>query len=154
MLFVEAYLKERNINEMENHLTTFISHYEQYGDFIQDNVGRDCFMAVELSRILYLKHFYNNLLFLCRYFDVDWNIQSLAEYFRISQERFGNDSDIYEQQMDEVVNELEKKMLPLLLKIREQVSEAEREYWLIKDITLYNVLINVGDDGRMPFDWR
>jgi hypothetical protein len=151
--FLMDYFKEKVAKEKKNHITTFISHYEQYKDFIAENTRRDIFMGVEDSRILYLKHFYNNLQFLCSAFSIEWNIKPLKEYFEISQRRFGDTYELYEEQIDEIVTELEGKMLNILLAIRHQITESEEEYWMSTDLHLYNIMINVKDDGTMPIDW-
>jgi len=149
--FLRAYFMEKQSDELERNITTFVSHHEQYQNFISENVGRDVFLEVEPNRILYLKHFYNNLRYLCSYFNVAWNIPTISEYHKVSLERFGDDSELYEQQMDEAATELEKKLIPVLLKIREHITETEKSYWIVKDLAMFNVMINVKDDGTIPY---
>ncbi|WP_417559164.1 DUF4365 domain-containing protein [Mesoflavibacter zeaxanthinifaciens] len=151
--FISSYFQEKQIRDLELNLTTFISHYQQYQDFVNANVGRDCFMGVEEEdRILYLKHFYNNLRFLCNFFDLGWDIEPLKEYFKRSQEYFGNDYPIYEQQMDEVVEKLDSKMKPILLKLKDHIVDKEKDYWMITDINLFNLMSNVNDNGEL-YSW-
>ncbi|MBN1398658.1 MAG: DUF4365 domain-containing protein [Bacteroidetes bacterium] len=147
--FVTSYFQEKRIDDLERNLSTFISHYQQYQVFIGENIGRDCFMGVENDRVLYLKHFYNNLRFLCNFFNIDWNIEPLSDYFRRSQKNFGDDYTIYEQEIDEVVTELDKKVTPIMLELKEHITNKEREYWMITDIHLFNLMINVNDKGEM-----
>jgi hypothetical protein len=151
--FLLAYFKEKQLDDLEKNITTFISHYQQYKEFIDDNIGRDCFMGVENNRILYLKHFYNNLRFLCNYFDIKWDLKPLRDYFKISQERFGKDYDIYEQQIDEIATELDKLMIPILLELKEYITVQDKEYWILVDLHLFNIMGNVQDDGTMPYDY-
>ena len=147
--YIKSYFQEKWIKDLEINLTTFISHYQQYQDFISENVGRDCFMGVENDRVLYLKHFYNNLRFLCNFFNIDWNIAPLKDYFKRSQKNFGDDYQIYEQEIDEVVNELDEKMKPILLELKNHISDKERDYWMITDINLFNLMINVNSEGEI-----
>ena len=148
--FIQSYFQEKGINDMEKNLTTFISHYQQYQDFIENNIGRDCFMGVDYDRVLYLKHFYNNLFFWANFFDVEWGIAPLKDFFKISQGKFGNTYPIYEQEIDEVVCKLAEKMPSIVLKIKSYITEKEAEYWMMNDIHLFNVMINVDDEGNLP----
>lgn len=148
--FIVSYFQEKRIDDLERNLSTFISHYQQYQDFIGENIGRDCFMGVENNRVLYLKHFYNNLRFLCYFFNIDWSIDALENYFKRSQKNFGDDYTIYEQEIDEVVTELDKKVTPIMLTLKEHITNKEQEYWMITDIHLFNLMINVNDKGEMP----
>lgn len=151
--FLKFFYQEKKIHDMEKNLTTFITHYKEYQDFILENTHRDVFMGVESSRILYLKHFYQNIEFLSTYFGLGWDIPRFEQFCQKSRNIFGNHYDLYEQQMHEVVTLLELKLLPILLKIRDHVVNVEEEYWRVKDITLLNVMINVSDEGDMPIDW-
>jgi hypothetical protein len=152
--FILSYFNEKQIFDLEKNITTFMSHYQQYQDFIEANTGRDQFMGVEMNRVLYLKHFYNNLKFLGSYFGIEWPLKALHDYFEISKKRFGDHAEIHEQLIDEVVSELEKLLLPILLALREHITQKEKEYWSLVDQQLFNVMINVRDDGSMPFYWE
>ncbi len=147
-----SYLKEKMTKDLEQNISTFISHYTQYQEFISENIGRDCFMGLEMIRILYLKHFYYNLHYLCQYFNIDWNLKSIREYFQLSQKAFGDAYDIHEHYADEIVKELDKLLIPVLLKLREFITEEEKEYWISMDLQLFNTMINVRDNGEIPFD--
>jgi len=151
--FLLSNIKEKQLKDLEKNITTFISHFQQYNEFLENNMGRDCFLGVENNRILYLKHLYYNLRFLCNYFDREWVLKPLKEYFKISQEIFGKDYEIYEQQIDEIVTELDKLMNPILLEIKEYITVQFKEYWMLIDFHLYNLMCKVNDDGSMPFDW-
>lgn len=149
--FLITYFKEKQLDALENNITTFVSHYQHYVEFIENNIGRDCFLGVEENRILYLKHVYDNIRFLCNYFDLKWDIKPLIEYFKISQERFGKDYEIYEQQIDEIATELDKLIIPVLLELREHITENYKEYWMLMDRHLFNLMCNVDDNGSMPY---
>jgi hypothetical protein len=148
---VHFYFRDLRLDRFENNAITFITHYEKYSEFINSNLNRDCFMGVETNRILYLKHVYNNLQFLCDYLGLAWEIESVESYEEKSQETFGASYDLYEQQMDEIVQKLEPKLSLLLLKLRDVVCAEESEYWLENNIQLFNLMLNVQEDGEMPY---
>lgn len=152
--FILSYFREKWSKEFRNHLNTFISHFEEYKGFILNNTGHDLFMGVSNSRVLYLKHIYNNVHFLANYFDINWELKSLKETFKFSQLKYGEDYEIYEEQIDEMVTQLEKYLIPILIKVRDHVTKDEEEYYIKTDLHLYNVMINVHDDGKMSFDWN
>ena len=104
--FIYSFQYERLRERFENHLLTFVTNLQRYKDFIQENTGRDFFMGVEAYRILALRSFYNNARFLCSYLSIDWGIDSLKDYERLCKERYGDDYDLYEQQIDEIVTKL------------------------------------------------
>lgn len=147
--FIQSYFQEKMINDMERNIATFISHYQQYQDFVCDNIGRDCFMGIDNDRIIYLEHFYNNLHFLSNYFNIAWNIDPLNDFFKRSQQKFGNNYPLYEQEMDEVVNKLDEKIAPIMLALKSHITEKEKVYWIVTNIHLFNIMINVDEEGKI-----
>ncbi len=151
-LFISSYLREKHIDDFKESIITFVSHYEKYNEFVLENTGRDCFLGVGMGRVLFLKHFYQNLKFLIDFLGMEWELESIKEYHKKSQ-RFGDDYYLYEQEVDEIVTKLEEKLIPLLLKIRDVITISEKEYWLTMDIDMYNIMNNIGDDGAMSFSY-
>ncbi|GAA4762864.1 MULTISPECIES: DUF4365 domain-containing protein [Flavobacterium] len=150
--FLAAYFQEKNIMIAEINTTTFISMYGEYNSFFDENYGRDEFMGIEISRILFLKHIYNNLEFLCQYYEIKWKLEPLSHYFRESQKIFGKDYYLYEYHNDVIIDKLKKVMIPILLAIREQISEVEKEYYISTNLPLFNIAINIRDNGQFPFE--
>jgi hypothetical protein len=64
---------------------------------------------------------------------------------------FGREYRIYELQMDEIVTALEDKVIPMLLQVRDYITETEKEYWMLVNIQLFNYLVNVRDNGSLPY---
>lgn len=148
--FLQSYFKEKHINSLEENLITFISHYNQYSEFMNQNIGRDLFMGVGWQRFLYLKHFYKNLEFLCSYFNIEWGIKSISEYQKESIQTFGGTSDFYEHHLTLALKELDKKLIPLLAKVKHYITEVEREYWMIMDKALFFLVWNANEEnGKM-----
>lgn len=141
--FLVSYFKDLKINAFERNAITFITHYEQYQEFIESNIGRDCFMGVESDRILYLKHMYNNMGFLCNQLNIKWNIKPVAEFEKKSQKIFGDCYRIYEQQMSEIATLLADKLRPILLSLKEVICEQEAGYWLRINNDLFNHMFNM-----------
>lgn len=145
--FIKAYYREKNIAIADINITTFVSMYREYTDFFSQYYGRDLFMGIENDRILTLKHIYNNLKFLCAYYDFNLELQPLNYYFTESQKAFGDDYDLHEHFNDQIVDGLEKVMVPILLAIRDQITEREQEYYMYCDLTMLNFVGNINDDG-------
>ena len=141
------YFRDLRLLEFENTVITFITHFPQYKEFVIENFCRDCFLGVEGNRILYLKHMYNNLAFLSQYMGMPWEIDPIADYERRSQERFGNDYRLYEQQMSEIVTLLDKKLLPLFLALKKIICEDEIGYWFGTESELFHYVLNTEDSG-------
>lgn len=148
--FLFSYFSDKNWKNLELNINTFLSNHARYTDFIDENVGRDCFMGVDIDRVLYLKVFYENIRFLCQHFQIEWKLKSISDYFSESQKAFGDAYDIHEHYIDEIVTKLGELMPEVALKIREHITETESEYWHVKDLQLFNLAINIGNDGRVP----
>jgi len=138
-----SYFKDLKTNAFERNAITFITHYEQYQEFIESNIGSDCFMGVETDRILYLKHMYNNMGFLCNHLDLGWNIDQIAIFEKKSQEIFGTYYRIYEQQMSEIATLLAEKLQPILRSLKDVICEQEAGYWLRINNDLFNHMFNM-----------
>lgn len=107
-------------------------------------------MGVDIDRVLYLKVFYENMRFLCLHFQIQWNLKSISDYFSESQKAFGDDYDIHEHYIDEIVKKLGELLPSVSLKIREHLTNIESEYWHVKDLQLYKLALNIEDDGKVP----
>lgn len=145
-LFLYSYFKEKRLGAFEVNLTTFVSHFFQYKDFIDENIGRDCFMGVDGDRVLYLRHLYNNIMFLCGYFNISHKMLPFKDYSKKSRERFGDDYYIYEQQVDEVATGLYELIPQLLESIKKHLLEIENEYWTITDINVLKSVLYLNTD--------
>lgn len=147
--FLFSYFSDKNWKNLEININTFLSNHARYKDFIGENVGRDCFMGVDIDRVLYLKVFYENIRFLCLNFKIEWKLKSISDYFSESQKAFGDAYDIHEHYIDEIVTKLGELIPEVSLKIREHLTETESEYWHVKDPQLFNLAINIDNSGRV-----
>ena len=148
--FIFSYFSDKHWKNLDININTFLSNYARYTDFIEVNIGRDCFMGVDIDRVLYLKVFYENMRFLCLHFQIQWNLKSISDYFSESQKAFGDDYDIHEHYIDEIVKKLGELLPSVSLKIREHLTNIESEYWHVKDLQLYKLALNIEDDGKVP----
>lgn len=144
---VGLYFNDLKIQQFEHDAITFITHYQQYQDFVEANVGRDCFLGVEIDRILYLKHMFNNLKSLSHYLNIKWEINPVQEYEEKSQEIFGKYYRMYEQQMSEIATLLGERLLPILLALKNVICEEEDGYWLRINSELFNYMFNMDEKG-------
>lgn len=148
--FIFSYFSDKHWKNLDININTFLSNYARYTDFIKENTGRDCFMGVDIDRVLYLKVFYENIRFLCLHFQIEWKLKSISDYFSESQKSFGDAYYIHEYYIDEIVTKLGELLPPVSLKIKDHITNIESEYWYIMDLQLYNLVINIDDDGSVP----
>lgn len=148
--FLFSYFSDKHWENLGININTFLSNHARYTDFIEENIGRDCFMGVDIDRVLYLKVFYENMRFLCLHFQIQWNLKSISDYFSESQKAFGDYYDIHEHYIDEIVRKLGELLPSVSLKIREHLTNIESEYWHVKDLQLYKLALNIEDDGKVP----
>lgn len=144
--FLELYFREAKREFLEENLVTFISNHNRYSEFIASGTDWDCFLGVDLPRFLEVSQMYNNVLSLCEYFGIQWDLLTLQEYQKKSQEKFGDIYDLYENEMDEILQKIEPK-LKLVILATKSFMEQEREYWLTINRQLYNLISNVSEDG-------
>lgn len=147
-----CYFRDLRLIEFEHSAITFITHFKQYKEFVVMNIGLDCFLGVETDRILYLNHMYNTLTFLSNYLNIAWGVPPVADYEKKSQEIFGKDYDLYEQQMTELLTLLDEKLLPILLSLKKVICEEEMGYWLRMNSDLFHYMLNMDDKGP-PLDF-
>ena len=148
--FIFSYFSDKHWKNLDININTFLSNYARYTDFIKENAGSDCFMGVDIDRVLYLKVFYENIRFLCLHFQIEWKLKSISDYFSESQKSFGDAYYIHEYYIDEIVTKLGELLPPVSLKIKDHITNIESEYWYIMDLQLYNLVINIDDDGSVP----
>ncbi len=148
--FIFSYFSDKHWKNLDININTFLSNYARYTDFIKENTGRDCFMGVDIDRVLYLKVFYENIRFLCLHFQIEWKLKSISDYFSESQKSFGDAYYIHEYYIDEIVTKLGELLPPVSLKIKDHITNIESEYWHVKDLQLYKLALNIEDDGKVP----
>ena len=145
--FINSYEVEKELNLFSKEIITFVSNYTPYDEFIREHYHRDQFLGIENDRILFAEHFYNNVEFLCRKFNIKWELKSFEQYKIISMRKFGKDYSLYENEMSEIVKALEKKLAPIVLSIKKLIWSEERDFWLYKNNELFNLVANANDDG-------
>lgn len=144
---VLEYSKELSRNNFETNVILFFANLQQYSDFYQQNTYRDVFLGIETSRFLFAKSFYDNICFLVKYLNLNWDLEAFAEYIKISQKIFGYEYELYEQQLAEIVTKLNEKIIPISLGLRTLVTQTEQQFWLRSNLYLYNFISNIKDDG-------
>jgi len=150
--FLKQYFRDKKRQHLEENIITFFANSAQFKEFYEANTGRDKFMGIEYSRLLFAKNFYNNLRFLSSYLNIEWNLLKFSEYEKVSQERYGDTYKLYEEQLDEIVTKLNEKTLRIALGLKELITENERQYWIKTNLQLFNFVINLQEDGTYN-DW-
>ncbi|MCW3101688.1 MAG: hypothetical protein JWO09_128 [Bacteroidetes bacterium] len=158
LVFSETDFKTRFYYEFyrerfESEFLFFLSNVQHHQDYIEEHSGRDFHLALEGLDLIYLESMHRNYEFLCRYFRLEWKIDSFEELKRKSKIKFPNGrEDFYEHDATELVTMLDPKTTEILKQIKEFVHN-EMDYWLTKNISLFNYVINIGDDGQLPYQY-
>jgi len=148
--FLYQYYFDKDYELIVKDVINFISNFKSHLEFIHNNIGRDFFLGVEWSRVVFINHIYNLLNSLCSYFDFEWDLEKFDIYRIKSQNKYGNHYELYEKHLSEMAEKMEVKMKPLLLKIRTHICETESTYWLSRDNKLSNYLYNITDNCEFP----
>lgn len=152
--FLNEYFEERELKKFDKEVITFISTYPQLKEFIAMNSYRDVFLGIEDERIVFLKHFYNNIKYLYTFFNLDWGIDSIESYQIQSISTFGNDSSLHEKELTEIVEKLDSKLNPLVLRLISLFWNEEKDFWIMNNIELFNIITNANPDGSIDTDWN
>ncbi len=148
--FLYQYFFDRNYELYVKDIIHFISSYVEYIEFLDSNIGRDCFMGVEWSRVIYIRNIYNLLNSLCIFFDIKWDLDDFNNYKIKGQKVYGDYYELYEEQLTEIAEKSKDMMKPLFLKIKNHICEIESTFWLVRDSRLSNYLYNTTDDCEFP----
>ncbi len=137
------YFLEINRNEYENILLQFIYSISKYIKFLGEHIDRDCFLSLEGEDEVTFILFYNNCRYLANRFLIKWDIETLEEFSKVGNERFGGGYLFYEQQIAAFVI----KVLPIFKKILNKigilVKGKESYYWeKTRPIFWYKVNLN------------
>lgn len=152
--FLETYKREKSIKTVEDNIISLISNYEKYEEYYEQYSSRDPFLGLEDSRILYLQNYYRNIKILCEHFDIDWDLKSFEEYQKESMSIFGDDYyTLHELVNDKILESLRLKINPIFLKIRDLITSTEKEYWMTYNLTLFNEVNKIEDDGSYRNYW-
>jgi hypothetical protein len=148
--FLTQYYFDQNYEILVKDIIAFIANYQSHMDFLECNLGRDFFMGVEWERIVVVNYIYNLLYSLCLFFGLEWDLEKFDTYKLKSKTKFGDNYNLYEEQLTEIAEKLYIKMKRILMQIKSHICERESTYWLCRDNILANFLYNVSSDGKFP----
>lgn len=148
--FLYQYYIDQNYELLVKDIISFISNFEGYLEFLHNNIGRDFFLGVEWSRVIYINHIYNHINSLCSFFSLEWDLDKFDSFKIKSQKTYGNYYELYEEHLSEMAEKINVKMKPLLLNIKTHICETESTYWLIRDRMMSNYLYNTTNDCEFP----
>ena len=148
MFYYEYYRQQ-----FENELLFFLSNLQHFQDFQVEHDNRDFHLGIESMDLIYFEAMHRNYRFLCTYFNIDNPIPTLSELKRRSREKFKGEHyyELYEHDLTEWVGEFSKLTLEIIKGLK-LFLDGELSFWLRVNPTVYNYVINIKDDGRLP-DW-
>lgn len=147
-VFRYQYYIDQNYLILTNQITDFIVNYNEYYDYLENNIGRDFFLGVERLRIIRTKNIYNLIENLSALFHINWNLEKFENYKINSKNKYGDSYELYEEQLSEVAEKLLNKMKQLFIKIKTHICVTEETYWLCIDNTLANYVFNNTNDCK------
>lgn len=147
--FLAANLKQIQIKAFQTDAITFISCYEQYKTFITENIGKKEGNPIRMIDVLYLQHFYHNVHSLNAFFDMEWDLIEIVEFEDFSKGFFGADFPLYDIQLNIILEQLEKKLVPTMLALKKYICRTEGKYWRIMERNLYRMMLKVNKSGNI-----
>lgn len=144
------YLYEHNRKQFENELIFFLSNLERYKDFLSEHTNRDFHYGIESEDLIYFEAMHRNFEFLCNYLFIDFGIPSLNEIKQHSKEKFGEELhyELYEHDIAQLVEEFQNLVLDIVAGLN-IFFDIESQYWIIKNLTVLNYLMNIRDDDNI-----
>ncbi|WKL50439.1 DUF4365 domain-containing protein [Flavobacterium pectinovorum] len=143
---------EHNRKQFENELIFFLSNLKYYKDFLSEHKSRDFQFGIESPDLIYFEAMHRNFEFLCNYLYIPFTIPSLSKIKAESEKKFGAELyyELYEQDIAELVENFQHltSTITTCLKI---FFDVEAEYWITKNLTVFNYLNNIGEDGSLPY---
>ena len=91
--------------------------------------------------------------YLYTYFNLDWGIDSIKNYQIRSISTFGDDSSLHERELTEIIDKLDLKLNPLVLKLNNLFWTEEKDFWLMYNGELFNIVTNANEDGSIDTEW-
>ncbi len=95
---------------------------------------------------------HRNYSFLSAYFAIDNTIPSLKQLKNRSREKFGDKHhyELYEHDLTEWVGEFEKLTVEIIKGLK-LFLDGELPYWLTVNPTVYNYVLNIKENGELPY---
>lgn len=139
-------------SQFENELLIFLSNLERNIEFIEEHSYRDFHLGIERMDLIYFELLHSNYRFLCTYFNVDNPIPRLREIKAASREKFGEEAhyELYEHDLSELSSKYQKLTVDLI-KAMKDFLHGELDFWLYTNPTVYDYVINIGENGELPY---
>jgi hypothetical protein len=156
ILFFITYLLERNYENYENHLITFLMHLRECIAFFGENIGRDEFMEVEDEAHLFIVHLYNTLWEINNQLLMDWKIPSLDEWYKKDRETFNHNFQhtLHELTITAMLKSLCPKLIQILEKVKERILNKEKGYLIYTNLSLFSFCMKISlEDIKSEFSY-
>lgn len=144
VVFQVVYYIEKHRERVENEILYFLSNLEKITDFLDDHMRRDFHLGIETQDLITIEAIYQNFDFLCYSLQIKWDIPKLNDIKRESIQKFGKYYELYEHDLGKLVMKL-RPLVPILIKRMKEVFDHEKAYWLYKNRTMFNYVINLED---------
>jgi hypothetical protein len=134
-LFFAEYFKEKEYRQFTEYARTLIIHWQYYLDFLQEEVGRDCFLPVEAPEVFF--HIYKTLRHMAEICGVKWTAAEIAEILAFDRQFKDEYYILHAATMDKYVPEVEKMFFEIIQKIRTIITVEEQDYWKTSELLLF-----------------
>jgi len=133
--------------QFENELIFFLSNILHHRNFIEEHWNRDIFLGVDLDQLIIAESIYRNYKFLSGYLGLTWDIPTIKELKKNSQDKFGTNYEIYEADLAELVKQLDTQLKNILPGLK-SFLHGEMYYWMTVDKTTHDFVRNLDEHGN------
>ncbi len=120
---------EKNFAEFQSKAVTLLCSWQKYLDFIEAKSGLDYHMEVEPEDELHFIHIYRTCNFLAAWLGIEWNIRPVNQLYIDEAANFGDIYALHNHTLNEVLPQINKKVIEILRELLKLVMVTERDYW-------------------------
>lgn len=144
-LLMALYYQERAHPFFANALTDLLMNRDLYLDYIDGNVGRDCFLEVETPELMRFVKFYQNVQIVAGFTHIEWGIPSLSDLFAEDRKSFIDGyAPFHELTHDRGIRSLLPVFVEALEKGCQVITELEADYWIEKEYLFVQYILQRG----------
>lgn len=148
VLIMAFYFQERAHQYFSNALTDLLMNRDLYVDYIDGNIGRDCFLEVETPELMRFVKFYHNVQTVAGFTQTKWAVPSLSDLFAEDRKTFNDGYAVFhELTHDRALRDLVPVFVEAMEKGCQIMTDLEADYWAEKEYLLVRYISSRGTDS-------
>jgi hypothetical protein len=136
LAFVVHYNREKHYEEFHSRMRELLLHWEEYLEFILQNIDWEDHEVIEVDDQMKLEHLYTTCKFAAQFFAIDWTVPALHAVYKAEAARWKR-PEIHGVAMGQLLAPIEPIFRALIEKGRRFVLEGEGQYWKYMDRPMY-----------------